>query len=144
MLKTNHYTEINAKFNAEGLSGLTDEERAIWAAGCGELDEVVLDALSSLTFADDPADDVTWDDLRAMYRSREDDVEIIETAETAAICRKALARMEADSKPSALHDEAIAAMRDVIDTLAAYDGGDLDPAELAAECREWKQEGEDA
>lgn len=143
MLKTNHYTEINAKFNAEGLSGLTDEERVIWAAGCGELDEVVLDALRSLTFADDPADDVTWDDLRAMYRSRDEDAEIIGTAEIAAICRKALAQTEA-GKPSALRDEAIAAMRDVIDTLAAYDGGDLDPAELAAEYREWKLEGENA
>lgn len=123
-MKFPHYPEIENKIAEEGFDALTDAESLIWLAGTDQWDDVAVDMQYGLVDPNEPAEGVTWDDLREWDRVTEDeyrrdryDIEL-ESAYIMSGFRKLREEYRSDAAEGGeLHDEAMQAIDSIIEDL---------------------------
>lgn len=131
-----HYEEIENKALDEGFSALTEAESLIWLAGTDAWDDVAVEMQYAVTDPDEPAEGISWDDLRDWRSSIQPDCSDteLESAYLMSGYRKLRDEYKADpTEGGELHDEAVQAIAQIIED---SDEGYHMPA-LLADYRGW-------
>lgn len=117
-----HYEAIEAKAHDEGFTALSTAESLIWLAGTDAWDEVAVEMQYAVTDPDEPAEGISWDDLREWKRSIQQDYSRdyydteLESAYLMSGYRKLRDEYKADpTEGGDLHDEAAQAIAQIIE-----------------------------